>query len=205
MKDYEVWDIAGHTLEFIDDTHTYLCDGVIIPSITQILKTKFGGKYEGIKKETLNNASKLGTAVHEAIERMCKEGIEAELPEIRNFKFLQKQYGFTVLENEIPVILSAVNGSYMTPICAGRLDMVIDMDGKTGLADIKRTSELDKDYLAYQLNLYRIAYRQSYGIEAEFLRGIHLRENTRKFVTIPVNEDMAWDLVDEFLREEKHE
>ena len=36
-------EIAGHTLEYIDDSHTYLVDGVIVPSITQILKLKFGG------------------------------------------------------------------------------------------------------------------------------------------------------------------
>ena len=34
----ESWEIAGGLLEYIDDTHTYLYDGVILPSITQILK-----------------------------------------------------------------------------------------------------------------------------------------------------------------------
>ena len=82
-------------------------------------------------------------------------------------------------------------------MCAGRLDMVIMMGDQIGLADLKRTATLDKNYLAYQLNLYRIAYRQTYGIEAEFLRGIHLREDTRKFVPIPVNENMTWDFLKE--------
>ena len=196
MNNIETWEIKGHTLEYLDDIHQYLADGVCVPSITQILKIKFGGKYDGISKSTLNNASRLGTAVHEAIERMCKEGVEAELPEVRNFKFLQKQYGFKVLDNEVPVILFLKD----EPIGAGRLDMVIDMNGETGLADIKRTSTLDKEYLAYQLNLYRIAYKQSYGIEAKFLEGIHLREGVRKFIDIPINVQKAWELVDEFLK-----
>jgi len=34
----ESWEIAGRTLEFIEETHTYIYDGVILPSITQILK-----------------------------------------------------------------------------------------------------------------------------------------------------------------------
>ena len=68
-----------------------------------------------------------------------------------------------------------------------------------GLADIKRTATLDKQYLAYQLNLYRIAYRQCYGIEAKFLRGVHLRENVRKFVEIPINEKMAMELVTQYI------
>lgn len=56
----ESWEIAGRTLEFIEETHTYIYDGVILPSITQILKTKFGKKYNGISKEILNKASQRG-------------------------------------------------------------------------------------------------------------------------------------------------
>lgn len=195
MNDFESWEIAGHTLEYLDDTHTYLCDGEIVPSITQMLKFKFGNKYASVDALTLKRASEKGTEVHRAIEEWCKTGAESDLPEVRNFKFLQKQYNFTVLENETPVILS-LEGQ---PICAGRLDLVLDMDGQTGLADIKRTSALDKEYLALQLNLYRIAYCQSYGICPDFLRGIHLREDVRKFVTIPVNEQMTWQFVNEWM------
>ena len=189
--------LAGHTLEYFDDEHMYLVDGLIVPSITQILKHKFGGKYDGISKETLNRAAEAGTAVHDAIERYCKSGEESDLPELRNFKFLQKQYGFEVLQNEVPVIL-CLNDE---PIAAGRLDMVLRMDGQIGGADIKRTATLDKEYLAYQLNLYRIAYRQCYGVEWEFLRGIHLREDVRKFVNSPVNENATWQLVHEWRNE----
>ena len=38
--------IAGHTLEYIEDGHIYLVDGVIVPSITEMLKSKFGHKYD---------------------------------------------------------------------------------------------------------------------------------------------------------------
>ena len=88
------------------------------------------------------------------------------------------------------------------PIAAGRLDLVLEMNGQIGGADIKRTASLDKDYLFYQLNLYRIAYRQSYGVEWEFLKGLHLRENVRKFVDIPINENSAWGLVNRYMEEE---
>lgn len=186
--------IKGRELEFIPESHTYLVDGVIYPSITQILKKKFGNKYDGVSTETLTKAAEKGTAVHEAIEAWCKDGTESDLPELRNFKFLMKQYGFTVKANEVPVILED-DGEV---IAAGRLDLVLEMDGKVGGADIKRTAVLDKEYLAYQLNLYRIAYRQSYGIEWEFLRGVHLRENKRKFVTIPIKEEQIWDFIKEW-------
>lgn len=196
-------EINGDTLEYIDDTHTYIINGVIVPSITQMLKLKFGGKYTGVSKAVLNRAAEKGTAVHEAIEAWCKHGTESDLPEVRNFRFLQKQYKFDVLGNEIPVILYCG----CQPIAAGRLDLVIKMimgkDGNLGLADIKRTATLDKEYLAYQLNLYRIAYQQSYGYHVTFLKGIHLRENTRKFVDIPINEEITQKFINEYLESEK--
>ena len=188
-------ELAGHTLEYLDDIHTYLVDGIIVPSVTQVMKIRFGGKYTGIPRKVLDRAAEKGTAVHEAIQAYCEQRTESELPEVRNFKFLQKHYDFTVKACEQPVILSMNH----EPVCAGRLDLVLEMGGKVGGADIKRTSTLDKEYLAYQLNLYRIAYRQCYGVEWEFLRGVHLRENTRKFVEIPINEQMAMELVTEYI------
>ena len=80
---------------------------------------------------------------------------------------------------------------------------MLEMNGEIGGADIKRTATLDKNYLAYQLNLYRIAYRQCYGKEWTFLKGIHLREEKRKFVDIPLAEALAWDLVDDYWKKEK--
>ena len=198
--------INGHTLEYFDDEHVYLVDGVIVPSITQILKLKFGGKYNGVSKSVLQKASEKGTMVHEAIEKYCKYGYESDLPELRNFKFLQRAYKFDVIENEVPVILS-FDGK---PVSAGRLDLVIEkigedgvLHGERGIADIKRTSTLDKEYLAYQLNLYRIAYQQCYGTKIDFLKGIHLREEKRKYVDIPINEEMAIELVKEYIENNK--
>ena len=189
-------EIAGHTLEYYDEDHVYLCDGVVVPSITQILKVKFGNKYNRVSGAVLSRAAEKGTAVHSAIEAYCKRGTESELPELRGFKFLMKNYKFTVRANEVPVILFRDD----VPIAAGRLDLVLEIDGKIGLADIKRTATLDKEYLAYQLNLYRIAYQQCYRTPIEFLKGVHLREDTRKFVDIPINEEIPLELVKEYER-----
>ena len=177
-------EIRGRTLEYFEDEHLYLVDGIIVPSITQIVKKIVGGRYKDVPADVLKRAADKGTAVHEAIENYVKNGVDSTLPELRGFKFLQRQYNFRVLESEVPVILFDA----VSPIAAGRLDLVLEMDGKIGGADIKRTATLDKEYLYYQLNLYRIAYFQSYGVDWEFLRGIHLREEKRKFVEIPIDE-----------------
>ncbi len=190
-------EIKGGVLEYIDETHTYIYDGVVLPSITQILKVKFGGKYDGIPRETLERAAEQGTAVHKAIEDYEQHGIESELPELRNYKFLKRAYNFECIANEVPVVLFRNDEA----VACGRLDLVLTEGEKVGLGDIKRTSTLDKNYLAYQLNLYRIAYQQCYGTEIEFLRGIHLREDTRKYANLPINENLANEALNEYLKE----
>ena len=72
----ESWEINGFTLEYIDDTHTYLVDGIIVPSITQLIKMKFKNKYDAVPKEVLKKAADKGTAMHLAIELYEKEGNE---------------------------------------------------------------------------------------------------------------------------------
>lgn len=200
MNGYECWTINGNTLEYLEEGHQYICNGICIPSVTQMLKFKFGNKYAAVDKETLTRAAEAGTEVHSVIERYCKYGEESDLPELRNFKFLQSQYKFEVLKNEVPVILFGLT----LPICAGRLDMVMATDDGLAIADIKRTSTLDKEYLALQLNMYAIAYQQCYGGKIEALKGLHLRGDTRKFVSIPLNEQKTWDFINEVLKGEEN-
>lgn len=193
------WEIAGHILEYIDDTHEYICDGICVPSITQILKLKFGKKYEGIDQEILNKAAERGNRVHEAIENYEKWKVDdITCQELKDYKFLKKQYKFKCLDNEVPIILFKDE----QPIAAGRLDLCLEINNEFGLGDIKRTSDLDKNYLGYQLNLYRIGYMQSYGKEAKFLKGLHLRAGKRKFVDIPIDEELVMELVNDYLGRE---
>ena len=189
------WEIKGHVLEYYDDTHTYLVDGIIVPSITQILKIKFKNKYSRVDQEVLTRASEKGTQVHEAIEKLCQTGKVEDIKEVKNFIFLQKQYKFTTIDNEVPIILFRDG----IPVGAGRLDLVLEENQELGLGDIKRTSVLDKEYLGYQLNLYRIGYQQCYDKDIKFLKGLHLREDVRKYVNIPINEKLAQKLVDEYI------
>lgn len=194
----EVFEVKGGVLEYIDETHTYLYEGVVLPSITQVLKVKFGGKYDGIPKATLERAAERGSEVHKAIEDFEKHGIECDLPELRNWKFLKKAYQFVCLNNEVPVVLFQDD----EPIAAGRLDLVLGENGVIGLGDIKRTATLDKNYLAYQLNLYRIAYQQCYDTDISFLRGVHLRNDVRKYITLPINENLAYEVINQFYKGE---
>lgn len=195
----ETFSIKGGTLEYFDDTHTYLYDGLMLPSVTQILGVKYRNDYASVPPAVLDNASKRGTAVHKAIENYNNSGYDDGSEAVRNFKFLQKQYGFEVLDSELPIVIFKDD----MPIACGRLDMTMLIDGKTGIADIKTVSALNKEKIAYQLNLYRIGLMQSYGVDAKFLKIIHLRDGIRKFIDSPINEGMTWELVNEYLESER--
>ena len=191
--DFAVAFPGGRLLEYYEDEHLYLVDGVIVPSVTQVLGKVYGDKYTGVDTAVLKRAADHGTRVHEAIEKYCKTGIEEPIDEVHNFKFLQEKYGFLVLANEIPVIID-IDGLTM----AGRLDMVIEMDGQIGGADIKSVSTMDKERTGMQLNLYRIGYKQSYGVEWDFLRGIQLKGNIRRFTALPINPEYTIEKVKEY-------
>ena len=193
----ETFSIKGGTLEYFDDTHTYLYDGMMLPSVTQILGVKYKYDYESVPPSVLDNAAKRGTAVHKAIENYNNLGYDDGSEAVRNFKFLQKQYGFEVLDSELPIVIFKDD----MPIACGRLDMTMLMDGETGIADIKTVSTLNKEKIAYQLNLYRIGLMQSYGVDAKFLKIIHLRDGIRKVIDSPINEGMTWELIEKFLEE----
>ena len=197
----ESWNLNGYTLEYDDDTHTYLVDGVIVPSVTQVLKVKFGGMYENVAPEVLRKAGERGTAVHKSIEDYCTKGIDLGTTEVRHFRFLKNYYDLKPVKNEIPIIVCKDD----IPVTAGRLDMILDIGDDRAVADIKTTSTLNKEYLAYQLNLYRIGVLQCYPYLGDVtkLYGIHIREDKRKLVEIPVNEGIAWDIIDEYEREVK--
>lgn len=188
--------INGYTLEFDEESHTYLVDGVIVPSVTQILKVRFGHKYDGINKEVLNRAAQRGTAIHKAIEEYCKgKWDNLDVKEVRNFKFLMVKYAFDVELTEVPIIIFKKD----KPIAAGRLDLILnDGANQKAVADIKTTATLDREYLAYQLNLYRIGYMQCYRQDIKRLYGVHLKDDKRKMVMFPVNQEKAWEIIREY-------
>ena len=190
----EQWELKGGVLEFDEDTHTYIYDGVILPSVTQLLKKQFPDKYAGVTDAVLKRAAERGTRAHKAIEIYCAQGDDDGSTEVRNYRFLEKNYGFKAISNEVPIVIFDSDNN---PLCAGRLDMILTLEsGEIAIADIKTTATLDKNYLAYQLNLYRLGAYQCYKIDAERLYGLHIREDKRKFVEIPVNDLIVLDILE---------
>ena len=190
--------IQGHVLEYIDDLHMYLVDGVIVPSVTQIMKVRFGGKYTAVPKSVLDKAADAGTKMHAALQKYCETGEDDGSLEVSSFRWMERVENFKPVANEQMIIIPHGDNFY-----AGRFDLLAERDGKLGICDFKRMAAIDKDYVAYQLNLYRIGYKYSYGNDIEWLAGIQLKGQKRHFYEMPVKEDLAIELMNEYEEQEK--
>jgi hypothetical protein len=148
-------------LEFIEEHHLYLVEGILVKSVTQILQLIFPDKYKNIDKRILNKKARFGTHGHSIIEHLNlddAEDVDKTILDIdnkdleiciREYVRLVKTFKITPLEQEIRVSYKYLYG--------GTLDMIADVDGKYSLCDIKFTAELDKEYLSWQLGMYALA------------------------------------------------
>lgn len=148
-------------IEFLEEPHIYLKNGILVKSVTQILQLIFPDKYDGINKAILNKKAEFGTAGHSIIEHLDVTDLERARQEvlkiqnkdleicIREYLRLVKQHNIVPLEHEKKV-------SYEYKFC-GTLDMIAEVDEEYSLIDVKFTAELDKEYLAWQLGMYKLA------------------------------------------------
>lgn len=139
------------SVEFIPTTHQYLVNGVITPSVSQLLRdTLFADKYSDVPEFVLKKAAAFGTAVHHAIEHDDDSLLDDTQKRVfADYKHLIDKHGITPTKHEQIVY----TGDY-----AGTFDMLAQIDGEEVLVDIKTTYNLDIDYLSWQLSLYAYAY-----------------------------------------------
>lgn len=147
--------MSKYEVEYFDDIHKYLVNGVIVPSVTEILQKIYPDKYKNVPRETLKRKAAYGTIIHNYIEQYEKGLITIKLDYIQEASFgqylrLKDKHNIKVLEQE-----KIVN---YKDIYAGRFDMVAEVNGSRCLCDIKTTASLDKEYLSWQLSLYEFAY-----------------------------------------------
>ena len=186
-----------YEIEYLEDIHTYLVNGVFLPSITKLLSYKFGSKYKDIPEYILQRAAEKGTYMHNAIQNYEELGIEIDLLELENYIKLKKEYKWKCIENEKPLILFIDD----KPVACGRLDMVYKIGHNLGIMDFKRTSQLDKEYVGTQLNLYRLGYMQTYHKKIKELKVCHLRDKKHEILETEINEEKAINILKECLEE----
>lgn len=148
-------------LLFIEDSHTYLLNGIILPSVSEILHFIFPNKYKGVSKDTLSKKAMYGSIVHEYIEKF-ENGRFDELPELDMYQQMSiKQFQRLKVKKDIEVIEQEKMIHYEDKY-AGRFDMIANVKGKESLCDIKTTATLDYEYLSWQLSFYELAYGKKF-------------------------------------------
>lgn len=192
-------------IEFIPELHIYLVDGVIVQNVTTILKYKFKDKYKGIPEKTLKIAAEFGTRVHnhtDKVDFMSKEEIEKYIQGLPIYEKLcteqhlklKKKYNIETIENE-KIVYNKELG-YI-----GTLDTKAYVKGIKSIIDKKCTSELDKEYVAWQNSLYYYADNDK-EVEKSFIEWLPKKKlgELRELKLIPL-EDIK-NLVKEFKERE---
>ena len=151
-------------LEFKEDTHTYSINGVVLPSVTQIISEIMPNKYANVNKRVINEKAKFGTEGHKIIEYLNISDLENAKKRIRSIenKSLEiciREYLRLVSKYNINPHLHEMRVHYGY-IYAGTLDMIADVNKELSLIDVKFTSALDKEYLEWQLGMYSLALKK---------------------------------------------
>lgn len=150
-------------LEFDKETHTYIKDGIILTSVTQLLQELFPLKYENVPKEILNQKAEYGSYVHKLIEIIEKKKPKNPLGYIRRYykpniyqEESLKDYLNIKEQFKIEITDSEKMISYKM-LYAGTLDLKGYVNGKKAIIDIKTTYNLDELYVSWQNSLYELA------------------------------------------------
>ncbi len=196
----ETYHIQEHTVLFDQTNHEYFVDGRKVVSISQIVREMLPRHYKNVDPEILKIAAEKGLQLRDMIEAYERHGQKTYHPEMQGYIALKRQHQFSVLESETIVLL----WHHGVVIAAGRFDMVIESPYHKGIgiADVKRMAHLQIDHLTLQLNLYKLAYEQTYKRRIEYLKCIHVRNRYHSFEDIRVDPNYVKETLEKYL--EKH-
>lgn len=176
-------------LEFEDKTHTYTLNGLVIPSVSQVIAPLSNAKYSGISERTLARAADKGTSVHNSIENWIKFGIVDIPPEHTGyFDAFMKWWNSC---NPEPVG-SEVRICHQLMRYGGTADFIGYIEGELTLVDYKSTYAISDMTCGVQLEGYFQALK-SMGVFVQRKKILHLKKDggydLREY---PVNDVNRW-------------
>ena len=171
---------------FFEEGHRYLtADGRELSGITSIInKLVFPDKYKGVDQTTLSEAAAKGTAIHNMCEEFALSGTVSDFmpDEVTNFVTMCSVNNLKFIDAEYLVSDGGQN-------FATKIDLV---DEDCNIYDIKTTSNLDKEYLSWQLSIGAAFFEmQNPGVEVGKLFGIWLHDDRSALVEVPRLPDSA--------------
>lgn len=190
-------------IEFIPETHTYLVDGVIVPSVTQIIRKVSGADYSAVPGAILNAKADYGTAVHEWLQAYFEGN---KLPKISEL--------MKISTDQVPELLKnhKIQSKYTEQVVhygdrmVGTFDMLANVDGKEALIDHKTTAKYDSDYLEWQCGCYKLCIKETLGIDIEQCYCLWLPKEKRvQLIEVkPKTEVEVKELLNNYEADQKH-
>lgn len=164
-------------VKFRESDHTYWLGDKQLISVTQLMKKHgLSADYSTVKADILNAKAERGSLIHKEIESYIKFAAEGFTDELDAFKALIAEHDITPTSSEAIVYDNLV---------AGTIDVIGQCPSGRIIADVKTTSTLHKDALAWQLSIYEYLFQKVHpGANVSALYGIHLNETSAKLVEV---------------------
>lgn len=142
----------NNLIDFDSERHIYHIDGVVLPSVTQLIQALYGNIYERVDTQLLQRASEYGTLVHSEIERYLKyNDTNCTTQEAKTFiEKVIPSFNIKYVMSEKRIALKLDNDF----VACGTLDLLAYMNNTLYLVDFKTTSSIHIKEVTLQLNLY---------------------------------------------------
>lgn len=176
-------------LDFKEEPHIYLLDGVQIPSVSAIMEPLSRAKYDGINEAVLQKAADRGTAIHNAIENYVLYGI-VDIPQ--DFKpYIDAFLDWWDLAKP-DAVGTEIRMYHKLMNYAGTCDLLCYIGGELNLIDYKSTYAVSEKLCGVQLEAYRQALK-SHEIEIARKRILHLKKDGKhRVVEFPTEDGARW-------------
>lgn len=180
-------------LEFDEASHVYTRNGIILPSVTTIMKPLTQSIYDAIPSDVLANAAQRGTSIHRAVEFYEQYGWDKVDTLISGYVEAWKK--FRADHPTFEIVASEQRGYHPVYGFAGTMD-IVGIDSKypkhIQLMDIKTGSVASPMTWAVQLSAYEEMLK--YGNVGDVQKSvIHLMEDgTYKLYPIKDNEFLTF-------------
>lgn len=160
-------------LEFEEENHIYRLNGIIIPSVSNILEPLSRAKYSRVDERTLDRAAERGTSVHDSIENFIKYGVVDVNPEYRGY--FNGFHEWWEKTKPVPVG-SELRVYHKVMQYGGTIDLLAYIDDELTLIDFKSTYSLIDMICGVQLEGYAQAL-ESHGIKVAKKMILHLKKD----------------------------
>lgn len=156
-----------------NDMHEYWLGFDTLQGVTTILKNViFYNKYSDIDPAVLRRAADRGTAIHEAVQAYLDglpqpgcapefEGVVAAA--LESFKMFQQTTKVGTWQHVASEYMVSNEEDVASKVDLIEAEQTPDGQHDLILVDIKTTSELDEEYLSWQLSVYKVYFERQNG------------------------------------------